>query len=130
MKSSWGNLKVVHTIYGSYVEGRPRKKYDSANCHVKHRKKLAPYMREHTAIIMLRKHGHRINHLADCFFRSRSYIAKILATAKSRGILAVIDQRKMPDENRKICAVSSWKSLDFWMQKWMPFIKGEEGKPP
>jgi len=112
------------------VYNKPRKTYNSTNCHIKHRKKLSPLQREHAAIIMLRKHGHRINHIAAALFRSTSYIHKVIAQTKKHGGFPNIDQRKMPSRIRLAQSVKRWFKLDFMINLWMPFIKGEEDKPP
>ena len=112
------------------IYNKARKKYNSTNCHVPHRRKLSPLKREHAAIIMLRKHGHRINHIAAALFRSTSYIHKVIANAKRYGLMPKIDQRKMPHRIRLAQSVKRWFQLDFMINMWMPFIKGEEAEPP
>ena len=112
------------------VYNKPRKNYNSTNLHINHRKKLAPYPREHAAIIMLRRHGHRINHIAELMFRSTSYIHKILTHAKMIGSLPVIDQRKMQNKTRLRESLNRWKSLSIHILQWQGFIEGSEDKPP
>jgi hypothetical protein len=79
---------------------------------------------------MLRKHGHRINHIAAIMFRSTSYIYKIVTKAKQYGSLPVIDQRKMVSQTRLTQSGSRWRSLCQWIIRWQPFIEGTEDKPP
>jgi hypothetical protein len=96
-----------------------------------HKKTRIPFMqRERAAIIKLRKLGYSINTLATFTGRSCSVIHRILNTYFNRTKTVMAELRKMPNALRLQTALKHRLSMDFRIEQWMPFILGEEDKPP
>jgi AraC-like DNA-binding protein len=92
--------------------------------------KIKPLPREKAAIIKLTNLGYSINQLSAVFGRSTSYVHRIVRNAIKYRISRFVDKRKLVSAIRLSCAVKRRKSLDRWLNLWMPFIFGEVDKPP
>jgi hypothetical protein len=86
--------------------------------------------RENVAIIKLRRLGYSINQLADAFGRSTSFIHKRLRTAISRGIIHMVQMRKLPSSIRLLTSSRRRRMLQTYLPLWEAFILGEGDKPP
>jgi len=91
--------------------------------------------REKAGILIMRKHGCRIQHIATCTGRSTSVIHRILKKAQAYGHnldvwCRTLDMRKMRNKQR----LRSSRALLFKMFKlmsaWHSFILGESDEPP
>lgn len=130
MRSSWGNVKIIHDKCGPYVIGCPRKKYTRKHPYPEQINRFNPLPREKAAIVLLRKHGYAINTIAGALGRSTSFIHKILRFNVNVGNLRFIDMRKLPGQIRLRCASIRWNTLQKFIGAWEKWILGEGEKPP
>ncbi len=87
--------------------------------------------REKAAIIYLRKNkNYSITHLETLFGRSRSLIHKLIKFNETLGAITHQNLRTMPNQTRLKTSQRIRLQMDFWISKWMPFILGEQDKPP
>jgi hypothetical protein len=126
VKSSWGN--VVHR--NGLIYGKPRKKYTRTHSYPEQILRINPLPREKAATILLRKKGHRINHIAKALGRSTSYVYRVLKNAYLRRTLSKDDMRKMGHKTRLIQTRIRWHQLLRFMPAWEKWILGEGEKPP
>jgi len=91
--------------------------------------------REKAAILMMRKQGCRIQHIAMCTGRSTSVIHRIL----KRGMLfghnldvwrRTLDMRKIRAKQRLRSSISMLLRMLKLIEAWHNFILGEGDKPP
>ena len=130
VRSSWGNVKVVHDRCGRYVVGCHRKDYIRKTPYPKHITRFAPLQREKAAMIKLRNQGYPTNMLSKISGRSTSFIHRILKTAVQRLSIRKIDMRKLPGQVRLRCAAIRWNSLLKYWPLWEAWICGVGEKPP
>jgi len=130
MKSRWGNVRIVHDKFGTYVRGWRRKKYTRNIPYPLHIVRVPVMQREKAAIIKLRKLGYPINMISQGLGRSRSYVHHILRAAIMRLSLRPIDMRKLPSATRLRCSTIRWNILQRFLPSWEKWILGEGEKPP
>lgn len=95
---------------------------------IKHFKSLP---RERTTIIKLRNYGHSIHNIAEGLGRSTSFVYETLFNAKVLGLLrSRLDNRKIPRRSRLYMAPRKRLRCLAYIQKWLPFILGQDGEPP
>lgn len=126
-----GSLKHLRRDSNGLLYDIPRKKYTRKHPYPEQINHFKALPREKTAIIKMREKGkYSINQLSEAFGRSRSYVHKVIKSAQTFRILPLIDNRKSP---RKAILYTCRKKANAclnWLQLWMPFILGEEDKPP
>jgi hypothetical protein len=102
--------------------------------HLKEERRHAPrdpwQAREKAAIIIWRKHGYSMSHLAAVFHRSLSSIHGILKKAERLGAVALRDYRKLPSNLRRRANALRRSMMENYMKQWLDWIAGVEGKPP
>lgn len=130
MKSSWGNVKVIHDRAGRHVRGWVRKKYTRTHPYPKNTMRIAFLKREKTTWIKLRKVGLSINQIAKFSGRSTSVIQRALNRYKKSVRGYFLDMRKLPYQARMRMNSQRWaKMLKLW-RAWEAFLLGESEKPP
>lgn len=86
--------------------------------------------REKAAVILWRKHGYSISHIAAVFHRSCSSIQGILKNAESLGVVLRRDYRKIPNQMRLRINAARRQIMGNHMRAWLAWIAGEGDKPP
>jgi hypothetical protein len=130
VKASWGNVKVINDKGGRWLRAVPRKKYTRTHPYPEHTMHFKPLPREKPAIIIMKRHGNRINHIAKALGRSTNYVWRVLHNAYLRGTLHKDDKRKMEGKTRLRMANFYWRKLQKFMHAWEKWILGEGDKPP
>jgi hypothetical protein len=125
----FAKTKSVHSR-GALIYGCVSKPYTRSHPYPAHPTHYPIRKREKVVILMLRKHGYSMNMIAKITMRSTSYIYRTLRTAILRLCLRPMDMRKLPDKTRTYTSGCRWRKLvNIWMA-WLPFLLGEEDKPP
>jgi len=127
MKSLSGNLTRNRD---GLLFGKPRKTYTRTTPVKSGFTKRRVLKRENTAIIKLRRLGYSINQLANAFGRSTSFIHKAIRIGITRGIIHMVQMRKLPSAARLRCSSLRRKMLDSYIQGWLLFASGVGDKPP
>jgi len=131
--TAWGpvpHTKTITTVYDRLTYGYDRKKYTRSYPYPAHPTRYPIRKREKVVILMLRKHGYPMNMIAKITMRSTSYIYRTLRTAILRLCLRPMDMRKLAHSIRMRTSWQRWRKLvNIWMA-WLPFLLGEEDKPP
>jgi hypothetical protein len=126
MKTSFGHC---HRTNDGLLIGKPRSYTRYGNVATGYKKrKSGP--REKVAIIKLRRLGYSINQLSKAFSRSTSFIHKAIRTGITRGIIHMVQMRKLPSAARLRCSSIRRKTLDSYIQGWLMFAAGIGDKPP
>ena len=114
------------TFKDGLVYGNPRKPYTRNHPYPENTFKHPPAKREKAAIVILRKKGNRIQHIAKFLGRSTSFVYRVL----KRNRIPIKDMRKMPNQTRLRCSKIRWKKLQRFFLSWESWILGEGERPP
>lgn len=130
MRSSWGNVKIVHDKCGRYIVGCRRKSYTRNHPPIKYGFKTPILPKENSCIIKLRKLGYPMQQIAKALNRSQSHIHKVLELERSRRLIHFFDMRKLPKKTKQLLTRARWNTLLSFMPLWNEWILSEGGKPP
>jgi len=86
--------------------------------------------REKAAYLKLRRLGLSINQIAKAFGRSTNVVWRALKRLQQRGILRLVDMRKLPFQARMRAASYRWQKMLKVLHLWELWICGEEEEPP
>jgi transposase len=126
VKSSWGNVVRRNGL----LYGKSRKKYTRTHPYPEHIDRHEPWPREKAAIIIMKRKGNRIHHIADALGRSRDFVHRTLRNAYNVRALWKDDMRKLGNNQRLIQTRIRWNLLLRFMPAWEKWMAGEGDKPP
>lgn len=86
--------------------------------------------REKAAYLKLRRLGLSINQIAKAFGRSTNVVWRALKRLQQRGILRLVDMRKLPYQARMRAASYRWATMLKMLHLWELWICGERDEPP